>query len=1544
MRTTSAGLQALRGLSEPGATILLVAIAGVGYYSSSSAVTYGGNTYVANRVKSIGSFEAMYVDRKVSHVSSVSIVLDNLADNGSSSFPFTVLDASINYEDRVVTIYAYSTVANDALIVWSGFAQRPNFDGVNKLVTLSASHFWVALDMPAPSKLAHQSGFNPTAVASTSNDNLSAESAIPLVWGVDNFKIRPLIYRTRVDGSVLRVNFIVSGTQSGAPFNAADVIAANVKLFNVTPASTVQFFTGGADSSVAPVNLTKFPDGVSHALVSYGYAEFPITNEQKDQIDNLQPDDIKMTIVNGRPLVDTAIPSENAALILKDFLRDPNFSIGLPNAIFDSTVLTSTANYVGTRYQVRYELHEQKSVAERVQQLLADFHGFITFDNGLIQIRCKKNSEASVATFATIDGGSGRKIHDDVIKSSYEKDASEVLNQVTVDYRLKKRNNRTTTLYDPNAQVRAGLTYKKVVEDKFELLGLFDETQVQINAAIIVREEQNGNLYIEFESPFWDCIDVSPGDIITVLSPDIPNNGSNYLFRVVGQSIDADSSYLVTFKCQVYKSAVYNDDASALGVDLLRGGSDTSQQGRPPDVTPVSLNIVDIVSSDTQGKTATLRGVWTYPTVDLTTEQAEGTFREYPIAQVDLFWHYTDESINAARLGASAIYPTAQVDFQIDYYKSRSVRCFFVAIGHNRARSPLGYIPDPAKTTFISGNLSATAAATFVGSSTGFAVNDLAFIEKELVKVVVVTGGGSPQLNFDPNTSPRNAFFDTVSIAHPSGTEISVAKLSYPSLIKALNVPRFTYPAVSAINVRQRPDGVKIKITDVSAENVEDYFIYWSITADPGAGSATPSWYTTDPLTPAAGINKISGKALHQTIPQEDIGAAGTIVYVRVAARNGKQNWSTALSPVASSAVGDDAVPVANQPRVVPKKHGLRVVEPMPTVNMKTFALSGKVEVVIQGKDGGGASLGYLTDATGTDLTSTGSEYKFDLKLANSATYPISKESTLALWPTAATLNIYIYVTNAVGTSAASTSRTVTVSTWEIGDLPIDTILPVAGTPLIIPKPLVIRVKCPVPTSNFNQFVKNEIVIRAFHGATTDGYIQDSSGDYVNAGGSEVAIDVGPTINPTFNIQKAQIQTLFPSATSLEFHYHITNGFGRSTAHTPVATMTISSWSVDPVAGDVAVPSGLSAPTIDWTAAGRLRIRGMVATTDIHTAKKKDLVVYNGSTTYLDIVNRTTAASEAAARFEFGRKSHLILADIKKKIYKNVFGASGNVLAYWYDENDLGVSSKSADSNTLNVANFNEILSDSRDSVNVVDIGVTLTGYRNECVNGDFVFDDGVTASVLNYWIRGTLGGTTNTINTTVANGVYWDQANHALNWRDKNQQLFQNQKKRFTRNDYRSVTFIAKVIGGNVFSSGTLDILVVNADGTICTVVGSGINLSDLTSSFQPFGVTFQFDNTTDFNAQKYLRLSLTSPVPDPGATREIVLDKIMQNRGKQGASYTPRSNAEEGPGSTIANAENLNITSTGTSSQDLYQPSGAGQGGWPGIGLGSVLTPGTL
>src|SRR5204862_223790 len=118
-------------------------------------------------------------------------------------------------------------------------------------------------------------------------------------------------------------------------------------------------------------------------------------------------------------------------------------------------------------------------------------------------------------------------------------------------------------------------------------------------------------------------------------------------------------------------------------------------------------------------------------------------------------------------------------------------------------------------------------------------------------------------------------------------------------------------------------------------------------------------------------------------------------------------------------------------------------------------------------------------------------------------------------------------------------------------------------------------------------------------------------------------------------------------------------------------------------------------------------------------------------------------------------------------------------------------------------------------------------------------------------------------------------------------------------------------------------------------------IDLADLTSSYQLFGVVLQLDTTSDFTANKWLKFSTAATL---SATNNIILDKIMMVRGKAFAAFSPRTTNFEGDSTNPGTSENINLgTINNVAAPDLGNPTGS-QGGGFGPGTGGRVTPSTL
>lgn len=384
-----------------------------------------------------------------------------------------------------------------------------------------------------------------------------------------------------------------------------------------------------------------------------------------------------------------------------------------------------------------------------------------------------------------------------------------------------------------------------------------------------------------------------------------------------------------------------------------------------------------------------------------------------------------------------------------------------------------------------------------------------------------------------------------------------------------------------------------------------------------------------------------------------------------------------------------------------------------------------------------------------------------------------------------------------------------------------------------------------------------------------------------------------------------------------------------------------------PVPTDTAVPSGLGTPNLQFIAKVGVHIDGMTVSTAWNTGLEKAIVLYDGSTTYFDLptymssgaVTVQAAASEAAARYSIGSgKEHATLG-VRLKDLKTIL-VGGTMKGYFYATNTIGTSSKSTDSAGITLSGAKDIVS-GRDAVNVVDVGVTLDTKVQQALNGDFLFNNG-TAHHTNGWTKGTAASSTDIINTTT-DDIFWDEDNHRLKWINKASSAVHNFKKRLVKGDFYAVSVQAQTAGS--FGSGMVQAQFVNADDSSATAGGTGfdlIPLASLSSSYLFFGVILQLDTTSDYTANKFLKLTTAATLT---STNNVIIDKIMVNRGKAFAAFSSRMVNFEGDATAPGNTENINLTTiNNVTFVDIGNPVGSQGGGYvPGAG-GGLISPSTL
>ena len=1032
-RTVPGAISGATGDMSRLALVMLVELhtsGGVFAYSSGEAATFNSQSFTADRVKSVSGLGSPYIDALNLNLGSATIVLSDMPDSGTTG-PITTIESSIDIGGAKVFLHIFDLLSGTGVNVWHGYVKGREYDTKAQTVKLDCSFLWDSPTASIPTSTLQQQGLS-VLDTNTVQTSIIDSTSIPIVHGAGGFKIRPTIYWTRTKASTFEVDAVITGTRAGLPIDPADLTADQCTIFETTQATYIELRPGTDTDAPAPTNKSHWSDLNSHPNIARIFMQFPITADNKSSLANVKPDDVRIHINTGRPAALTNLPTQNAAVIVHDVLTDPKWGLGVSASDFDD--ISSAENQTATEFQCRLEKLDASPVKDWLQNVCRQTGMFFTFNNGKIQLGIKHNGESPIATFSTTrSGGGGGRIKDDQVTVTYA-DADTLDNQVNAKFNLTNRHEKTVICYDLPAQLKTQATGGAVAlinkqDYTFDLLT--DYTQVGIAAARLIREWQNANMEIAFSAPIAEGLVPLPGDLITVNAEKIPNGGD--VFRVTGQTIEGDVGSIpyIGFKCRLYRSAVYNYDTGGIGVDDIRGSTDASQLGRPPDVIPQTLTIIDKVAGDAGGVMLNLNATWTYPIVDLSGDAAAGIVHDYPIHSVEIWGRYTDDPNNTWTQYAKVSYPSTTATFAINFIKNKVFEGMFVAMSLSNSHAEFGYVEDMTKFTVLGADFSGTTAT--VASSSAFHVGDYVRCEFEINKVHSV---GSGSFTVEPGSgATRTTYFDTAQITHPTGIRIAVAKQNYPVLDVNTTPPRFTMPFVTNVGLVQKPDRVAVKITPIAGSNTTEYLVYWSTAGDPGAGSDHPAFLLTDPLTPPAGVNLIRGHQTRFAIDQTDIGPNGTLIYVRVMATNGRNysgdgSGNPKMSPLATNAAGDNAIEVLDlAPRVVIKGAGLRVVclEPSSGLNIKTLNL---YEVVIQAKNGS-TVLGYLTDSAGS-FTSNATEVTFNLGSSRAHTFPLQKSDITTLWPTATDLIIYDYQTNSVGRSAASPTTDVNVSTWAV--------------------------------------------------------------------------------------------------------------------------------------------------------------------------------------------------------------------------------------------------------------------------------------------------------------------------------------------------------------------------------------------------------------------------------------------------------------------------------------------------------------------------------
>ncbi|HKQ09533.1 MAG TPA: hypothetical protein VJ464_30710, partial [Blastocatellia bacterium] len=503
----------------------------------------------------------------------------------------------------------------------------------------------------------------------------------------------------------------------------------------------------------------------------------------------------------------------------------------------------------------------------------------------------------------------------------------------------------------------------------------------------------------------------------------------------------------------------------------------------------------------------------------------------------------------------------------------------------------------------------------------------------------------------------------------------------------------------------------------------------------------------------------------------------------------------------------DTTVPtIPAAPTVIPSSAKIKVKTKAPTSQIAVLV---KVEIVARVKNGSGTVLGYIID--GTTPTNNVTEFKNDNGLHFKDTFNWKRADIIALYPTATTIEFYNYVTNEIGSSAASAATALNVSTWEVDPLGDDTAAPSGLTTPTIKKlkKAGLRIVLTAPTSGNLKLRKASVYIANGTHATATLWVSAADLTASTATEANGAIEAPPSGGHTVTVDRATLEAIFGTGGTITVYATWTNDIGAS-GFSSGATYNLTTGEPGAVDQDTAVPSSLGTPTLVYIARQGVHIEGLIVGANWNTPTDKWVVIYNGSSTYFDLAAYMSsggatvqgAASEAAARYRIGPGKGHTPFGIKLYDLKQVFGFTNptNTYAYFYAANAKGTSSKSSDSAALNLYTAKDIMG-ATDGVRVLDVAATMMSPGQLLGNGDALLVDNTNDQQYS-WARWdglttplpAIGGTGYKVITSTTNEIAYVSSTDSL-WLKANSTwlLIQNVKRRIKAGQPYALTFMLR-------------------------------------------------------------------------------------------------------------------------------------------------------
>jgi hypothetical protein len=405
-----------------------------------------------------------------------------------------------------------------------------------------------------------------------------------------------------------------------------------------------------------------------------------------------------------------------------------------------------------------------------------------------------------------------------------------------------------------------------------------------------------------------------------------------------------------------------------------------------------------------------------------------------------------------------------------------------------------------------------------------------------------------------------------------------------------------------------------------------------------------------------------------------------------------------------------------------------------------------------------------------------------------------------------------------------------------------------------------------------------------------------------------------------------------------------------------VTTITNGSTTAE-ITPDTTSPTGQSTPVLSYNTHGGLIVKNMFSTTAIHTLKERYVVVRDAFGHYYNFETNVLAVSEAAARLKIGLVDRYHFKHAKLYQLRQAFDAVTtppyNLFAYFYDENDINVSSVSPDSNALTITDVTDVF-DSRDSISVVDNTVFGTNLYQLVNNGDFLYYAGGVASptitVGGGWRRwdGT-GSVSSAIKiTTGTTGITWNKPNHNIVWTSNTLRFLYNMEQRLLPGDYITIRTYVKS-GASISPAVSCKLIADDGSNTDDTESFPNPTLSLTASGYAIAEWVLRLKLTADATVDHWIVFQTPFSL---NSTNDIELDRMMVVRGRTGMAFGPRlyfelngqaaaagTNLQSMMAGAMVGTENPDSTPNSITQPDLGNPTGRPKpgGDTPGGGWGS-------